>query len=130
MTGSGSVLDGVAIDPSSATPPYEQVRAAVVTAVREGRLPAGTRLPPVRRLAEDLGVAAGTVARAYRELEAGAVIETRGRAGSFVRTQEDMLEQHARDAARAYAEAVTTLGLDEDRAVELARQAVRRIAMI
>ena len=72
------------IDASSAVAPYEQVRASVTALVRSGQLPAHTRLPAVRRLAVDLGLAANTVARAYRELEAAGVVETRGRLGTFV----------------------------------------------
>ena len=38
----------------------------------------------MRQLAAQLGLAANTVARAYRELEADGVIETHGRRGTFV----------------------------------------------
>ena len=62
------------IDPKAATAPFEQVRTQIAAAVADGRLDAGTRLPTVRQLAADLGLAANTVARAYRELEADAVI--------------------------------------------------------
>jgi DNA-binding transcriptional regulator YhcF (GntR family) len=44
----------------------------------------GTRLPTIRRLAADLGLAVNTVGRAYRELEEAGLIETGGAAGSFV----------------------------------------------
>jgi len=71
-------------DPTSATPPFEQLRAQVAALVAAGDLAAGERLPTVRGLAEQLGLAAGTVARVYRELEADGVVETRGRAGTFV----------------------------------------------
>lgn len=120
----------VTVDPASPTPPFEQLRAGVAAAIRSGGLDAGARLPTVRRLADDLGVAPGTVARAYRELEAGGFIETRGRAGSFVRAQADMADRHAEAAARTYAEAVSALGVGEDRALELARAALRRIAIL
>jgi DNA-binding transcriptional MocR family regulator len=51
-----------------------------------GVLPGGTRLPPVRRLAAGLGLAGGTVARAYREPEQAGLITGRGRRGPFART--------------------------------------------
>jgi GntR family transcriptional regulator len=70
------------VDPGSAVPPYEQIRTQVATMAATGVLPVGTRLPPIRQLARDLGLAGGTVARAYRELEAAGVIVTRGRHGS------------------------------------------------
>lgn len=114
----------VVIDPKSPTPPFEQLRAQVVDQVRAGSLAAGTRLPTVRRLAEDLGVAPGTVARAYRELEADGIIETRGRNGSFIRAQGDPGEQAAQEAARAYADRVLRLGVTPQRALAYARAAL------
>ena len=74
----------IQIDPASPVPPYEQVRSQVATLARDGQLPAGTRLPTVRHLAAELNLAVNTVARAYRELEAASLVETRGRHGTFV----------------------------------------------
>ena len=74
------------IDAKSSVPPFEQLRSAVARQVAEGALPAGTRLPTVRHLATELGLAANTVARAYKELEADGVVETQGRRGTFVRS--------------------------------------------
>ena len=68
----------------SATPPYEQIRTQVSSLIALGTLAPGTRLPTVRSLAADLGIAAGTVARAYRELEQSGLIETRRRNGTVV----------------------------------------------
>lgn len=97
------------LDPSSAVAPYEQLRAQVASRAASGDLPAGTRLPTVRALAEQLGLAPGTVARAYRELEADRIIETQGRRGTFVAGQQ--LPPDAPEAARAYAVAARRLGL-------------------
>jgi len=102
------------IDPRSATPPFEQLRVQLREQVRSGELPAGTRLPTVRRLAEDLGIAPNTVARAYRELEADGFIETRGRNGTVVSAQGDATEQQGQLAARAYADRITQLGVPRD----------------
>ena len=74
----------IVIDPSSPVPPFEQLRSQIVAEIAADELVPGERLPTVRRLAEDLGVAPGTVARAYRELETAGFIETRGRNGTFV----------------------------------------------
>lgn len=71
------------IDIDDSAPPYEQVRARISEQARSGALPVGYRLPTVRGLAESLGLAANTVAKAYRALEADGVIETRGRNGTF-----------------------------------------------
>ncbi|MEU4379061.1 GntR family transcriptional regulator, partial [Micromonospora echinofusca] len=74
----------ITVDQGSAVPPYEQVRGQLAELIGTGRLAVGTRLPTVRRFAADLGLAVNTVARAYRELEAAGLLETRGRHGTFV----------------------------------------------
>ncbi|MCU1404139.1 MAG: GntR family transcriptional regulator [Glaciihabitans sp.] len=101
----------ITLDPRSATPPFEQLRVQIITQITEGTLAAGTRLPTVRRLADDLAIAPNTVARAYRELEADGFIETRGRNGSFINAQGDVSETQAQLAARAYADKVAQLGI-------------------
>jgi GntR family transcriptional regulator len=52
--------------------------------VQAGALQPGTPLPAIRQLAADLQINPNTVAKAYSLLERDAVIETRGRRGSFV----------------------------------------------
>lgn len=74
----------ITLDLDSALPPYEQIRTQISTLISLGELIAGAKLPTVRALATDLGVAAGTVARAYKELEAEGLISTRRRAGTVV----------------------------------------------
>jgi GntR family transcriptional regulator len=120
------------VDPGSAVPPYEQIRAQVATMAASGVLPVGTRLPPIRQLAKDLGLAGGTVARAYRELEAAGVIITRGRHGSFVAEPDGdprrrVAEEALTEAARAFAVQAHQLGADPDRALRLAREALRAL---
>lgn len=92
-------------------------------------MPPGTRLPAIRQLSKDLGLAAGTVARGYRELEAeGLSAATRGRHGTFV-TESRRIRNSAMDdddlvqAARAFAIRARLLGADAGRAFELAREA-------
>jgi DNA-binding transcriptional regulator YhcF (GntR family) len=72
------------LDATSSTPPFEQLRTQLASRAADGDLPAGTRLPTVRALAQELGLAVNTVARAYRELEADGVVVTEGRRGTFV----------------------------------------------
>lgn len=115
----------IVVDPASAVPPFEQLRAQLVESVAAGELAAGERLPTVRRLAEDLGLAPGTVARAYRELEAAGIIETRGRNGTFVSTHGDPAHQQAQRAAMAFAEQIRSLRLDADEALALVAAALR-----
>ena len=72
------------VDPRSATPIYEQVMRQVRHAVSTGAAERGAALPSVRKLAVELRVNPNTVARAYRELEAEGVVETRRGQGTFV----------------------------------------------
>ena len=74
----------IAVDLDSTTAQYEQIRAQIVALITAGALHEGDRLPTVRTLAADLGIAAGTVARAYRELEAAGQVTTRRRVGTVV----------------------------------------------
>lgn len=114
----------ITLDPHAPEPPFEQIRAQVGAQIEDGTLEAGFRLPTVRHLAEELGVAVNTVARSYRELEQAGLIETRGRAGSFVSGAG--VHREARAAAAAYAAKVQALGLEADEAVRLVRRALER----
>jgi len=105
------------LEPQGGIPPYEQIRAQIAAHVDSGELQPGDRLPTVRRLADDLGVAANTVARAYRELEQSGVIETRGRGGTFVAG--DHVERKAKEAAAAYLAQTKALGLTSAEALAL-----------
>lgn len=113
-----SIPPGLRLDADDDRPPSEQLRHRVQQGRTDGTLPPGTRLPPVRRLAEALGLAAGTVAKAYRELESAGVIETRGRRGSFVRAA-DRTEDLAVQAARRFAHEIADLGIPAEQALEL-----------
>ena len=72
------------VEIESPVPVYEQIRAQVTELVESGSLPAKAPLPSVRQLAADLRVAPGTVARAYRELEAGGIVTCSRWAGTVV----------------------------------------------
>jgi DNA-binding transcriptional regulator YhcF (GntR family) len=115
----------LSIDPDASAPPFEQVRAAIIAAVRSGELAPGAKLPTVRGLAEQLGLAVNTVAKAYRELESEEVIETRGRNGSFVSAHGDPSERMLQHAASDYAAVARRLGVDHDAALAAVESALR-----
>ncbi|MCP3822557.1 GntR family transcriptional regulator [Streptomyces sp. A3M-1-3] len=115
----------ISIDPAAGTAPYEQLRTQIAGQARSGRLPVGYKLPTVRGLAEELGLAANTVAKAYRALESDGVIETRGRNGTFVAAAGDAAEREAAAAAQAYAERAVRLGLGRDAARAAVEEALR-----
>ncbi|MGC3994382.1 MAG: GntR family transcriptional regulator [Propionicimonas sp.] len=107
----------ITIDTSLAEAPYDQIKRQLSALVAAGELHPGDKLPTVRRLADDLGLAPNTVARAYRELEASGVLDTRGRAGTFVAGDE--AGRAARQAAAEYARRVRELGLSSAEAISL-----------
>lgn len=117
----------IRLDPSSPTPLSAQLRSRLVAAIERGRLLPGDRMPPVRTLAADLGLAPNTVAKAYRELEAAGLLVGRGRHGTFVPdrlpTSADAAAELAR-AARAYARRAGQLGASPEEALRAARRAL------
>jgi DNA-binding transcriptional regulator YhcF (GntR family) len=114
----------ITLDSSSGLPPFEQVRSQLARRISDRTLAVGTRLPTVRALATDLGIAANTVARAYRELEEAGMVETRGRAGTFVSALGDRSRIALRQAAAEYATTAKALGIDAAEALETVRAAL------
>ncbi|GAA0676788.1 hypothetical protein GCM10009548_53590 [Streptomyces malaysiensis subsp. malaysiensis] len=115
----------ITVDPDAATAPFEQIRARIAELARSGVLPVGYKLPTVRGFAEELGLAANTVAKAYRALEADGVIETRGRHGTFIAAAGDAARRQAAEAAQSYAQRARRLGLDRAAALAAVEDALR-----
>lgn len=80
----GENLDWLRMSDESDDPYHQQVAEQLRDAIATGRLVPGQRLPTVRRLAETLDLAPGTVAKAYRALDAEGVIRTAGSKGTLV----------------------------------------------
>jgi DNA-binding transcriptional regulator YhcF (GntR family) len=109
----------ITVDGASPVPPYEQVRAQLAAQIADGALVPGTRLPTVRRLAADLGLAVNTVARGYRELETAGLVETRGRGGTVVTAAGDQARERLLAAAARYASLAREVGLSADEALRV-----------
>jgi DNA-binding transcriptional regulator YhcF (GntR family) len=111
----------IEVDTASPVPPYEQIRAQLAALIESGELAEGARLPAIRQLAGDLGLAPGTVARAYRELEAAGFVVSRVRHGTTVAARKPPSAAQRRDrlaeAASAYALAARALGLTREQAI-------------
>jgi DNA-binding transcriptional regulator YhcF (GntR family) len=114
----------ITVDHQAATPPYEQIRLRIAALAANGTLTAGFRLPPVRGLAADLGVAVNTVARAYRELEQAGLVETRGRAGTVITARAAGTSVQAQQAAQNYAAVIRALGIPAETALALVKAAL------
>ncbi len=126
-------MTGISLELRSAVPPYEQIRSQISSLIAVGSLAPGSKLPTVRSLAADLGIAAGTVARAYKELEAAGLIESRRRNGTVVlgpaapaggsgfRSPGDTPTSEVFAAVDRLAEAARKAGLDAEAVIGLLR---------
>lgn len=114
----------IVVDPASFIPPFEQVRAQLAQRIRGGELAAGERLPTVRRLAADLGLAVNTIARSYRELEAEGLVETRGRNGTVVSWSLEADQKELEHAAATFASRVRAMGVPPQDALRLIDRAL------
>ena len=117
-------LSTVTVDVLDPTPPYEQLRRQLADLIGSGVLSPGDRLPPVRQLAADLGLAVGTVARTYRELEqaatcARAVVAAPGRHHGAAA---DHPQRALEEAAAAYVDRARALGVAPTDAVDTVRR--------
>jgi DNA-binding transcriptional regulator YhcF (GntR family) len=84
---------------SSSVPPYEQLRRRIAAQIDAGELEVDRRLPTVRELARQTGLAVNTAAKSYRELESAGYIRTEGRRGTFVAARPGPFAESKRDAA-------------------------------
>src|SRR5262249_25740871 len=110
----------ITLDRRTTQPLQRQIYSTVRQAILGGKLAPGTRLPPSRSLASDLGVSRTTVVLAYEYLETGGYITGRGSAGSFVASLR-VVAPKAR-VAKSSARDTATEGLTRS-AVDLARSA-------
>jgi GntR family transcriptional regulator len=101
----------ISIDNTDPTPPFEQIHRQLVDDIRNGNLLAGSKLPSVRQLAGDLFVAAGTVARAYSELESEGLVAT-SKTGTRVLPNQQLPED-LRNAAGRFVRAVHSATLED-----------------
>lgn len=111
----------VTVDLLDPTPPYEQLRRQFVTLIETGQLIRGDRLPPLRQIARDLDLAVGTVARAYRELEAAGLVRSRRGGGTVVSDAVidtgALRSQRLAAAAQTFAAQARALGVSRQEAV-------------
>ena len=112
------------------TPPYEQLRRQLAELIEAAVLQPGDRLPPVRQLAADLGLAVGTAARAYRELESAGLVTSRRGGGTRVSATALALSDAQRAElvythAEAFVQRATLLGADQQLILSAVAQALR-----
>ncbi len=87
------------IQRDSDVPAYRQIIEKIATLVRSGQLKPGDQVPPERELSSQLGIARGTITKAYEELARSGILEvTQGR-GSFVSARQDVIPTGRRERA-------------------------------
>lgn len=112
-------------------PMYRQIEGQLRKLILGGHLPPGTRLPPVRALAQDLSCSVITTRRAYQDLEAEGLVRTRQGLGTVVaEIGEEERARHRRSAVlAAFREAVENglrAGCSPGELYEIFEQAVRQ----
>lgn len=74
-------------------PLHLQLKSQIALQIRSGSIPAGTRLPAVRKLAEALEINRNTVLKVYTALGQAGLVATRVGSGTFVNfTQVDVVK--------------------------------------
>jgi DNA-binding transcriptional regulator YhcF (GntR family) len=121
------------VDVASAVPPYEQIREQIERMAVSGVIPQGFRLPSIRQLAADLGLAPATVARTYTELESAGIVQSRrGRgttiAGNGHKLTRSQTQTELGKAADAFARRIHQLGIDRKTALSALEKAFTALA--
>ncbi len=119
----------VHLDAESALPVFEQLRSQIERLIASGQLRPGTKLPPIRQLATDLGLARGTVNKVYDALAREGLVETAGRHGTIVLDGSHVTTSKTDLAAAAdtLAVVVRQLGIEDAAAHQALDEALHRI---
>lgn len=117
------------VDADHGPPPYEQLRSQLADLIADGAIGAGYRLPAIRQLAGDLGLAAGTVAGAYTELESAGLVRSRRGGGTRIADTLTTVSDSERDRrlgehARVFARHAHLLGISSRAALDAVGQAL------
>jgi GntR family transcriptional regulator len=119
------------LNQQSGVPAYLQLVKQVEHALRVGLLVPGDRLPSVRDVVADLVINPNTVAKAYRELEIGGLVQGKPGVGTFVVQALPGPEQQELETLRAdsmrWVDRALSAGLDEESIIALVADAVRHL---
>src|SRR2546427_5938791 len=114
----------ITIDESDRRPIYRQVADEIKGLIARGELREGMALPPVRQVADDLGVNLNTIAAAYRELQKEGLLKVRHGSGALVSARRIAQQNDAelRKALRASLAHLALAGLTAPGTVGIAKQ--------
>jgi len=118
------------VDQESAVPVFEQLRVQLERLIASGQLRPGSRLPTIRDLASDLGLARGTVNKVYEALARDGWVQAAGRHGTVVleRATPAATVDELREAAETLALVSRQLGASPEQAHAALDRALRRWA--
>ncbi|WP_435299374.1 GntR family transcriptional regulator [Timonella sp. A28] len=105
------------IDHTAKIPPFEQIKHTIIEAIDRQETRADEKLPAIRSLAKQLGVAVNTVARSYRELEDEGYVTTQGRSGTRINPQAIPADIALMQYAHAYIKNAVACGATKDAAL-------------
>lgn len=112
-----------AIDFSSHTPVYVQIKDNIKASILSGKLKTGDYIPSIRNLAKDIGVNINTVARAYRELEIDGVIRPqRGEGYVVVGVQSEQIREELKDELLKLLRKCKASGIKHDELIEVVKK--------
>ena len=114
-------------------PIYEQIIEQMKYNVMKKYLNPGDSIPSVRKLALELKITPGTVAKAYQELERQGVIETIRGKGTFIASeikvkQDDDKIDLAKKQIRSSVMELKLMGYDKKKIVELVKEMYEEIS--
>ncbi len=124
----------ITIDLKSNKPIYEQIVEQVKYHVLRGHLKPGDAIPSVRKLALDISITPGTVAKAYQELERQNIIETIRGKGTFIasnmeaKPDESRLEECSKMLRSVLLE-LRVMGLTEDKVIAMIRELYKEMSV-
>jgi len=114
----------ITIDESDRRPIYRQVADEIKALIARGSLSEGMALPPVRQVADDLGVNLNTIAAAYRELQKEGLLKVRHGAGATVlsRRLSQQSDNDLRKGLRASLAHMALAGLPRTEIIEIVNE--------
>lgn len=124
----------IVLDLKSNKPIYEQIVEQVKFHVLKGHLKPGDAIPSVRKLALDISITPGTVAKAYQELERQNIIETIRGKGTFIAGKIELKPDEARmeESKKMMRSAILDLkvmGLSEEEVTGLVKELYKEMSV-
>src|SRR5947199_4716539 len=119
----------ITIDELDRRPIYRQVADEIKALIARGSLSEGMALPPVRQVADDLGVNLNTIAAAYRELQKEGLLKVRHGAGAVVSSRRiaQQTDAELRRKLRAGLTQLALAGLPKSEVVEIVNEEIREL---